>query len=95
MSNPREIDVDLDSLERDKTYPVFVFALAGREIEFNDPANLDWQDLLKLEEESEFIELAMTADDSKFFLEQKVPAWKLRKLMKMYQEHYELETGKG
>lgn len=95
MTGPREIDVDLDSLERDKSYPVFVFALEGRQIEFTDPAELDWQDLLKLDEESEFIELAMSKDDSEFFLKQKVPAWKLRKLMSLYQEHYELETGKG
>lgn len=95
MTGPREIDIDLDSLERDKTYPVFVFALAGRQIEFKDPANLDWQELLRLEEETEFIELAMSDEDSKFFLEQKVPAWKLRKLMQLYKDHYELELGKG
>ncbi len=95
MTGPREIDVDLDSMERDKSYPTFRFAVAGREIDFTDPAELDWQDLLKLDEESEFIQLAMSPEDSKFFLEQKVPAWKLRKLMKMYQDHYELETGKG
>jgi hypothetical protein len=95
MTDGRMIDVDLDSLERDKTYPTFRFAIAGREIDFLDPANLDWQDLLKLDDETEFISLAMAKEDSKFFLEQKVEAWKVRKLMKLYQDHYELATGKG
>lgn len=95
MSTERDFDVDLDSLERDKTYPVFVFQIAGRKIEFKDPSNLDWQDLLKLDDETDFIELAMEDEDSRFFLSQKVEAWKVRKLMKLYQDHYELATGKA
>lgn len=85
------IMLDLDTETRDDTKETFAFGLKGRRIVMTDPVEFDWQDLANLEDELEFVDLAMTDEDAKWFLAQKLPAWKMRKLMKDYQQHYGIE----
>lgn len=90
---PQHIDLDLDTAERPESEvkPPFAANIAGRRITMEDPADLDWRDLLLLENPAEFLRLSLTKDDRKFLLEQPLPGWKFNKLMEAYYNHYDLD----
>lgn len=95
MSDQPNIQLNLDTLEREESYEPFVFILAKRAIRMTDPAEMDWQFLVKLQTEEELITEAMSKGDAEFFLAQKLPAWKMRKVSKDYQDHFGIEDPKG
>lgn len=82
------ISLNLDTYEREKTYAPFRFVFKERVIVMNDPAEMDWQFLENLEKSSSFITEAMSDEDQDFFLGLTLPAWKMAKLAKDYQDHY-------
>lgn len=90
---PGRISLDLDSESRPdaEVKPPFVVVVAGREITMEDPANLDWRDLLLLESPTDFLRLSLSAEDRKFLLEQSLPGWKFNKLMEGYYTHFDLD----
>lgn len=91
------IQLNLDSVDRERVYESFHFVLGGRKIQMIDPAELPWQFLENLDREMDVITEAMTEDDRKFFMAQdKLPAWKLERLVRDYQDHFGIDTeGKG
>ena len=90
---PGRITLDLDAAARPdgEVKPPFVVVVKGREISMEDPAELDWRDLILLESPTEFLRLALSAEDRKFLLAQDLPGWKFNQLMEAYYSHYDLD----
>lgn len=90
------IDFNLDTVEREKQYSPFKVNVAGRVIYMRDPAELDWKDLLKIENPAHFLRYAVSEDDREFLREQKIEGWRFGKLIEAYQKHYGLgDQGNG
>lgn len=97
---PQDINVNIDELDREETYKPFAIQLAGRRIEMIDPADMDWKDLLEIENPVYFLRHALSEDtpegeelsDKEFFKAAKMPGWKLGKVIELYTKHYGLDS---
>jgi hypothetical protein len=87
-----DVSIDLDALEREGDKPgPFTFQHEGHTFNMLDPQDIDWQDLLSgMRNPALFIRFAMPLPDQKTFFGQRVPAWKMNKLMEEYQNHFGL-----
>ena len=90
---PQHVTLDLDAYERpvDEVKPTFTANVGDRVVTMIDPANVDWRDLLVMEDPNEFLRHAFSPEDRKHLLAQPLPGWKFNKLMDAYYNHYELE----
>lgn len=86
----KKVSFDLDALEREGVVAEpFTFQYDGEQYRMLDPQEVDWQDLLSgLRNPALFVRFAMPLDQQKDFFAKRVPAWKMNRLMKAYQEHY-------
>lgn len=89
------VHLDLDVLERDdintgrEPYRVNV---AGRLIEFTDPMELDIDVVLAMSENPFLVkEYALSVEDREHINKQSLPTWKALKLLKGYQDYWNLE----
>lgn len=85
---------DLDTVERPADQVVsqpFVVNIKGRPIQMIDPGELDFRDVLAMDNPSEFLRHAISAEDREFIALQDIPAWKFNALMERYGKHYRLE----
>jgi hypothetical protein len=84
------VDFDLDSVERDAqdVYPLFHSNIGGKRIPFINPDEVDWQDLAFLDSPVELLQFLVTPEDLRHIREQKIPGWKLGKLMEAVTTHY-------
>lgn len=92
-ATPEKITFNLDELERpaeEKVEP-FVVVIAGRPITMTDPAELDWQDLLEIENPTDFLRHCVSSDDRRFIADQAIPGWKFGKLIETYMFHYKMD----
>ncbi len=93
MSDPTDkIDFNLDVVEREKTYKPFVVGIGGRSVTMTDPSEFDWKDLADIDQPVQFFKYACDAETRAFLLAQKIPGWKLGKLIEAYMAHYGLEA---
>lgn len=92
---PEDVDFNLDTLEREKTYKPFRPVINGRVVNMTDPAELDWKVLLDIEDPSQFLRHAIAEDDKAFLREQHIPGWKFGKLIDAYVKHYGLDEQRG
>src|SRR5690349_8905675 len=85
--------LNLDTLERPQkdVKPPFVIVLNERRIEFTDPAEIDWQDLVTVEIPQDLFRVALSKEDREFIIAQSVPSWKFAQLMETYYKHYDFE----
>ena len=88
---PTKITFDLDSEEKDDVKEPFVAQVGGRPLTFADPEDLDWQDLLDIEQPTDFIRYTLSDEDRQHLFSQALPGWKLGKLMETYMKHYGLD----
>lgn len=90
---PGNIVFNLDEVERpaEDIKPPFVFAFKGRELRMEDPAELDWRDLLLMDDPTQFIKLALAKDDRKWLYDQGFESWRFGKLIEAYSNHFDLE----
>jgi hypothetical protein len=88
-----DVDFDLDTVEKDAVdqRPVFRTKLKGRAIEMTSPDDVDWQDLMDIGQPVELLSYVIDRDDLRFIREQRIPGWKLNKLMEAYSIHYGLD----
>jgi hypothetical protein len=82
---------NIDEFERQEKYPLSAFGFKGRRIALKDPAELDWNELVTLQDETQFLKLAMSDEDRGFFVSQRVEAWRVRELMDRYFKHYGID----
>jgi hypothetical protein len=88
-SKVADATLDLDALEREQAPDPFSFVHEGRTFVLADPQEMDWRDIVDALGHPElFFRSALSDEDRKVFLSQKMPAWKLGALVKRYREHY-------
>lgn len=88
---PASVALNLDTLEREASdQPAFVVTVGGKRVEFNDPQELDWQALaLAQSNPAGFLREAIPdAKQQALFFSQKIPVWKLNRLILSYYNHY-------
>lgn len=90
---PETIDLDLDALEKpnEEQIPAFRVNINGRVVEFTNPDEIDWLDLVTMESPTEFLKHCVPADDRDFLLSASIPGWKFKALMKAFQRHYKID----
>lgn len=90
---PESVDLDLDAYERpaEEIIPDFSVRLGGRKIVMTNPDDIDWQDLLLIENPVDFLRYCVGKEDAKHILSIAMPGHKFAKLMTSYQEHYGVE----
>lgn len=91
MASTDKIHLNLDEVTRGDSFEMFAVNVNGRRIEISDPAELDYQDLLECETPVEFFRFCMSADDREFLSKQRIPGWRLGKLLEGYLDHYKAQ----
>src|SRR4051794_38062988 len=91
MSESDRIDLNLDTLEPEKKYSEFSFALEDNRYAMMNPADIDWKDLMAISTVAQFSKLAMSEADYKAFREARLPGWKLNKLFEPSAKHSGLD----
>lgn len=89
---PEEITLNLDTVERPGG-PIKPFSavVEGRRIVMTDPEDIDWQDLLEIEDPLDFLRHCVSDEDRTYLRGVKIPGWKFGVLMERYQKHYKLD----
>ncbi len=89
QTSTKAVALDLDALERESAPGPFDILLGGKRYMLSDPQEVDWQDLQSaMSNPHMFFRLVLPAEDQIQFFETRLPAWKMRKLMQRYQDHY-------
>lgn len=87
-----KVQLNLDTLERQRTYEEFAVVVGGRRIVMVDARELDWQDLLEIQHPIQFFKHCLTEEDRKFLAAQRLPGWKLNELIQAYNDHFDIDT---
>ena len=96
--SPESVDLNHDTIEREQTEvkPPFAFAVDGHRFVLNDPADLDWKQLLEIDDPIAFFRYCMPQDQKDVFKSLNIPGWKLGKIIEGFQKHYGLgDKGNG
>lgn len=93
MAADTKITFNLNTAEREKSYEPYVVALSdGSTITMTDPAELDWSEILLIENPADFFRFCVSEDDKPRLRKEKIPGWKMRLLIEDFQRHYGLDT---
>ncbi len=86
------VDLNLDEIEREKSEvkAEYAFVLEGERFVLTDPADLDWKQLLEIDDPIAFFRYCMPAEQKDSFKSKNVPGWKLGKIIEGFQKHYGL-----
>lgn len=97
-TTPEQIDLNLDTVEREQAdrKPVFRFAAGGQSFTLTQPDELDWKELLEIDDPIAFFRYCMPEDQKDAFKALDIPGWKLGKLIDAFQKHYGIgDKGNG
>ncbi len=88
----QHVDINLDEIEReqDEVKAPFAFVVEGQRFTLTDPADLDWKQLLEIDDPVAFFRYCMPQPQKTAFKELDVPGWKLGKIIEAFQKHYGL-----
>lgn len=94
---PENISLDLDALEKERPVEPFRSKIGGKVVTFTDPRDIDWKDLLEIENPAEFFRHAVSEEDKVHLREVKIEGWRFGKLIDSYLTHFGLDkmVGKG
>jgi hypothetical protein len=97
QDKPPKVSLNVDTLEREgASEEPFVAAIDGRPVTFNDPLELDWQELLaSYGNPRAFLRLVLSKEDATRVLGMKIPTWKIRRIMSAFNAHYGLPDDPG
>lgn len=90
-----QIDINLDTLDREATPRAFAAVLGGKRYECKDPMEIGTQTLLRMKDSSDMwenLELIL-GDHYQTFIDQDYPLWKVMKFYEAVGHHYGLTTG--
>jgi hypothetical protein len=90
--------LNLDSLEREKTFEPCVFIVDGKEVTMKDAAELPWQTLMALNTPADFFRECMDEDSKEIVRKALIPGWKLNKMFEAWAKHYGVDlpgNGRG
>lgn len=95
INKNQKVHFNLDTYERegDVAEP-FVAVIGGKAVTMNDPVDLDWRELEKIDDPDTFAELVIPDSEREAFLDAKMKAWQLNGLMDAYMAHFGL-GGRG
>lgn len=90
---PEPIDFDLDAYERpaEEVIPDFRIKVGGRVVVMTSPDELDWKDLLEIQDPVNFLRHAVSAEDRNHILSIKLSGHQFGKLMESYYAHFHIE----
>lgn len=98
QDKPAKIGLNLDSVERDGVVDPYVIVLNGKRYVLTDVQECDYRELLTVQrammggEPEKALEILISDEDKAEFFANKLPNWKVEKLMRGYNEHYGLPT---
>lgn len=90
---PESFDFDLDAWEPNPAdlKPPLRAKIGGRVVEFVDPRDKPWTDLLDLQNPVQFIRVCTTKEDREHIMDQGFSSRKLEELMKRFMDHFEID----
>lgn len=89
----QRIAFNVKTAEKERTDEPFVVALEdGSTVTFNDPRDLDWQDVATLENPIDFVRLVVSDEDKVKLRKAKIPAWIFNQMISEFQIHYGIGT---
>lgn len=90
-----KVNLNLDSLEKERPKEPYTTTLRGRRITLTDPADIDWLALAEMGDDPVlFVTACMSDEDSDFFYEEPLESWKVNVLMDDFMRHFGL-GGRG
>lgn len=99
MASTDRIDLDLDALERpeDQKAEEFAFNWKGRRIVLSDPAELDYRQLLEIDNPLGFLRYTASQSDRDFLASDagKMEGWRMGVLIEKYYKHFNLGQGEN
>lgn len=88
QDRPDDVDLNLDSLEREGAPKPYTFVLGGRRWTTRDPLEMDWQEVMALNENSPADMVKALVTEPEEFLQLKLPTWKLDRLAVAMRDRY-------
>lgn len=82
------VHFNLDTATRDEEFEPFVAVVKDRKLTISDPAEVDYQHLLGIENPLEFLRFCMSQEDRDFLADQHFESWRLGMLLEMFLKHY-------
>ena len=91
------IDFDLDNVERESKTKPFTFNWKGRAISLSDPAELDYRELLEIDNPLGFLRYTASKEDRDFLAsdEGQMEGWRMGKLIEAYYKHFGLDQNRN
>lgn len=93
----RRVNFDLDAYEPapHEVADPFVVRIAGREVEFADPKNLDWRVVAQLGTPQGLLAHVLSDEDREFLdNQQNITARKFGEITRRYLEHFKIEVNR-
>lgn len=85
------LDLDVEERPEEDVKPPFVVKLGGKTVKLEDPTEIDWRDLARVEIPADLLRVAMSREDRNHLQSLALPTWKFNRLMESYYAHYDLE----
>lgn len=84
------VDFNLDDLDDEQASDErpFAFVVNGHRFTLSNPADLDWKDLLEIDDPVAFFRYCMPEDQKTAFKAQDISGKKLGKVIEAFQKHY-------
>lgn len=99
MASTDTIHFDLDNAQRpaEQVKAPFAFNWNERVITLSDPAELDYETLLKIEQPAQFLRYCASQDDRDFLADpkNKMEGWRIGLLIEKFYEHYGLDKNEA
>lgn len=88
-TDAKQIAFNLDTYEGERVNAEpFIFSIGEDSFEMTDAADLDWQQLLEIEDPTGFFRYCMREEDKPRFLEKKVSGRQMGGLIEAYMKHF-------
>lgn len=90
MASTDKIHFNADEAERPQEFEPFVTVLNGRTITISDPADIDFQDLLEIENPMGFFKYTMSQEDRDWLASERgIKGWRLGLVLEQYLKHFQ------
>lgn len=90
-NTPKKIAANLDKSTRDDVPEPLFMVIGDKEVEFNDPFELEYRDLDKIENPDAFAKFCVAEGSREHFKKQKLSVWKFKELSRIYMDHYKVD----
>jgi hypothetical protein len=88
-----DIDFDLDALEKpvEDQIPPLRANVNGKVLEFQNPDELDWTELMLIESPADFLDYVLSDDDLTHLRKTGLKGWQLNALVERFMKHFGLD----